>query len=143
MSALLCCFFCWQTSPPYSGYHKVYLYSPYSASLSLPHANTTPSLIHRHGLPTRPLKTSVASRSSLPACTSPEPSPFLSPAGTCAVIVTKSGTCRSLVANLAAANHFTKSHLEIAENKALMEKANFYYISVSSRGFLVRFLLEV
>ncbi|XP_069992515.1 uncharacterized protein Adk2 isoform X2 [Penaeus vannamei] len=49
--------------------------------------------------------------------------------GTCAVIVTKSGTCRSLVANLAAANHFTKSHLEIAENKALMEKANFYYIS--------------
>ncbi|XP_063594068.1 uncharacterized protein LOC134771052 isoform X2 [Penaeus indicus] len=49
--------------------------------------------------------------------------------GTCAVIVTKSGTCRSLVANLAAANHFTKSHLEIAENKALVEKANFYYIS--------------
>jgi len=51
------------------------------------------------------------------------------PTGTCAVIVTKKGKCRSLVAYLAAANHFTKSHLEIPENKALMEKAGFYYIS--------------
>nr|XP_045625939.1 adenosine kinase-like isoform X1 [Procambarus clarkii] len=49
--------------------------------------------------------------------------------GTCAVVVTKNGKCRSLVANLAAANHFSKSHLEIPENKALMEKAKFYYIS--------------
>jgi len=49
--------------------------------------------------------------------------------GTCAVIVTNKGKCRSLVANLAAANHFTKSHLELEENKALLEKAEFYYIS--------------
>lgn len=52
-------------------------------------------------------------------------------AGTCAVVVTKNGKCRSLVANLAAANHFSKSHLEIPENRALMEKAKYYYISVS------------
>jgi len=51
------------------------------------------------------------------------------PTGTCAVVVTKNGMCRSLVANLAAANHFTKSHLEIPENKAIMEKAKYYYIS--------------
>ncbi|KAK3853436.1 hypothetical protein Pcinc_031615 [Petrolisthes cinctipes] len=51
------------------------------------------------------------------------------PTGTCAVVVTKNGKCRSLVANLAAANHFTKSHLEIPENRALLEKAKYYYIS--------------
>ncbi|XP_071538157.1 uncharacterized protein Adk2 isoform X2 [Panulirus ornatus] len=51
------------------------------------------------------------------------------PTGTCAVVVTKNGKCRSLVANLAAANNFSKSHLEIPENRALMEKAKFYYIS--------------
>ncbi|CAL4182117.1 unnamed protein product, partial [Meganyctiphanes norvegica] len=51
------------------------------------------------------------------------------PTGTCAVVVTKAGTCRSLVANLAAANLFTKSHIEIPENHALIEKAKFYYIS--------------
>ncbi|KAA0184884.1 hypothetical protein HAZT_HAZT000360 [Hyalella azteca] len=51
------------------------------------------------------------------------------PTGTCAVVVTKGGKCRSLVANLAAANHFSKSHLDIPENKALIEKAKFYYIS--------------
>jgi len=51
------------------------------------------------------------------------------PTGTCAVIVTNKGKCRSLVANLAAANHFTKDHLELPENKALMEKASIFYIS--------------
>ena len=51
--------------------------------------------------------------------------------GTCAVVVTKNGTCRSLVANLAAANHFTKSHIDVPENRALLEKAEYYYISVS------------
>ncbi|XP_068231083.1 uncharacterized protein Adk2 isoform X1 [Palaemon carinicauda] len=51
------------------------------------------------------------------------------PTGTCAVVLTNNGKCRSLVANLAAANHFTISHLENPENKALMEKAQFYYIS--------------
>ncbi|XP_042210242.1 adenosine kinase 2-like isoform X1 [Homarus americanus] len=51
------------------------------------------------------------------------------PTGTCAVVVTKNGMCRSLVANLAAANHFTKSHLNITENMSLLEAAKFYYIS--------------
>jgi adenosine kinase len=47
--------------------------------------------------------------------------------GTCAALIT--GTHRSLCAYLAAANHFTKSHLDKPENYKLMEKANFYYIS--------------
>ncbi|MPC34581.1 Adenosine kinase 2 [Portunus trituberculatus] len=57
------------------------------------------------------------------------------PTGTCAVVITKNGACRSLVANLAAANHFSKSHLDVPENKALMEKAKFYYIS--GLGFML------
>jgi len=51
------------------------------------------------------------------------------PTGTCAVVVTNSGKCRSLVANLAAANHFTKSHIEKPENQEIINKANFIYIS--------------
>jgi len=47
--------------------------------------------------------------------------------GTCAVVLT--GKERSLVANLSAANHFTKDHLVKTENKALMEKAQYYYIT--------------
>jgi adenosine kinase len=49
------------------------------------------------------------------------------PTGTCAVLIT--GNDRSLCANLAAANHFTKDHLDKPESRALMEKAKFYYIS--------------
>jgi adenosine kinase len=49
----------------------------------------------------------------------------------------KTGTCaalifdeyRSLCAHLAAANCFTKDHLDIPENRELVEKANFYYIA--------------
>jgi len=51
------------------------------------------------------------------------------PTGTCAVVVTKAGTCRSLVANLSAANSFTKSHIDVPENRALIDNAKFYYIS--------------
>lgn len=47
--------------------------------------------------------------------------------GTCAVCVT--GTNRSLVAYLGAANHFAKDHLEVQENRGLMEKAQFYYMA--------------
>jgi len=47
------------------------------------------------------------------------------PTGTCAVCLT--GTNRSLVAYLAAANHFTKDHLDIPENRELMEKAHYFY----------------
>ncbi|XP_031562897.1 adenosine kinase 2-like [Actinia tenebrosa] len=49
------------------------------------------------------------------------------PTGTCAVCIT--GKNRSLVANLAAANHYTKDHLDIPENWALVEKADFFYIA--------------
>jgi len=49
------------------------------------------------------------------------------PTGTCAALIT--GTNRSLCAYLAAANHFTKSHLDKADNFALVEKARFYYIT--------------
>ncbi|TMS37652.1 hypothetical protein L596_004540 [Steinernema carpocapsae] len=50
---------------------------------------------------------------------------------------TKTGTCgvllyenfRSLCAHLAAANTFTIDHLDVEANKALVEKAKFYYIA--------------
>jgi adenosine kinase len=51
------------------------------------------------------------------------------PTGTCAVLVSDEGRNRSLCAYLAAANHFSKSHLEIPENRKLMEHAQFFYIS--------------
>ncbi|XP_045213366.2 uncharacterized protein LOC123564109 isoform X2 [Mercenaria mercenaria] len=47
------------------------------------------------------------------------------PTGTCAVIVT--GEDRSLCANLAAANCFTKDHLDNAANWELVEKADYFY----------------
>lgn len=49
--------------------------------------------------------------------------------GTCAVLIT--GKERSLCANLAAANCFSPSHIAEPENKKLIEKAQFYYVSVS------------
>jgi len=49
--------------------------------------------------------------------------------GTCAVVVTQGGKCRSLVANLAAANHFTKDHIDLPENKAIIDQAKLVYIS--------------
>lgn len=39
---------------------------------------------------------------------------------------------RSLCAYLAAANHFTVDHLKKPEVRALMEKAQYYYMSVSN-----------
>lgn len=39
---------------------------------------------------------------------------------------------RSLVAYLAAANLFAKDHLEVSENRALLEKAKVFYTAVSS-----------
>jgi len=49
------------------------------------------------------------------------------PTGTCAVLLT--GKHRSLVAYLAAANKFDKSHLAIKSNWALVEKAHYYYMA--------------
>lgn len=51
--------------------------------------------------------------------------------GTCAVLV--NGDKRSLVANLAAANHFKPTHFDITENWDVVKKAEFYYIS----GFFI------
>lgn len=47
--------------------------------------------------------------------------------GTCAVCIFEEH--RSLCAHLAAANCFTKDHLDAPGNQSLMEKAQFYYIS--------------
>lgn len=48
------------------------------------------------------------------------------PTGTCAVLVT--GEDRSLVANLAAANHFKPNHFDDKENWDIVEKADYFYI---------------
>uniref|UniRef100_A0A336M4V2 Adenosine kinase n=1 Tax=Culicoides sonorensis TaxID=179676 RepID=A0A336M4V2_CULSO len=53
------------------------------------------------------------------------------PTGTCAVLIT--GTKRSLVANLAAANLFTLDHIKKEENFKYLENAEYYYIS----GFFI------
>jgi adenosine kinase len=47
------------------------------------------------------------------------------PTGTCAVCLT--GCNRSLVAYLAAANHFSRDHLDVTANRKLMEKAHYFY----------------
>lgn len=56
--------------------------------------------------------------------------------GTCAVLITNNGTQRSLCANLAAANHFTVDHIQLPENKKLIEAVDFVYVSVSILGFV-------
>jgi len=49
------------------------------------------------------------------------------PTGTCAVLIHEKE--RSLVANLAAANKFNKSHLDSDEMKATIEQAGFFYVT--------------
>ncbi|CAI6362117.1 unnamed protein product [Macrosiphum euphorbiae] len=51
------------------------------------------------------------------------------PTGTCAVIVTNNGKDRSLCANLSAAETFTECHLDVPENKAIIENAKFYLVT--------------
>jgi len=58
------------------------------------------------------------------------------PTGTCAVLV-KDGE-RSLIANLAAANNFKKSHLETPESVAIYTAAKFYYVA----GFFLTVSVE-
>ncbi|KAI9183616.1 adenosine kinase [Blastocladiella emersonii ATCC 22665] len=48
--------------------------------------------------------------------------------GTCAVLITEQGANRSLVANLSAAEKYKVEHLQRAENWALVESADYYYI---------------
>lgn len=49
--------------------------------------------------------------------------------GTCAVLLTKRGNCRSLCTRLAAAECYSVGHLLEPTNKKLMEEASHYYIS--------------
>mmetsp|Transcript_31018 Transcript_31018/g.29625 ORF Transcript_31018/g.29625 Transcript_31018/m.29625 type:complete len:345 (-) Transcript_31018:89-1123(-) len=56
--------------------------------------------------------------------------------GTCAVLV--NGGERSLVANLAAANTFTHSHLETSEAKEIIQRAQIFYVS----GFFLTVSVE-
>ena len=51
------------------------------------------------------------------------------------MLLSDNGTHRSLCANLAAANLFTKDHIEVPENLQLIEKADFYYITVIKKKF--------
>lgn len=46
------------------------------------------------------------------------------------MLLTGSGNDRSLCANLAAANLFTKEHIDTPENRKLIEAADCYYITV-------------
>ena len=52
--------------------------------------------------------------------------------GTCAVLVDPTGE-RSLLTNLAAANHFKESHLDAPEQASVIEKAKYYYMAGESR----------
>lgn len=47
--------------------------------------------------------------------------------GKCAVLIT--GKHRSLIADLAAANHFSEEHIELEENARIVNSTDFYYIS--------------
>eukprot|EP00030_Apusomonadida_sp_AF-17_P000109 a1169_346.p2 GENE.a1169_346~~a1169_346.p2 ORF type:complete len:360 (+),score=171.10 a1169_346:44-1081(+) len=51
------------------------------------------------------------------------------PTGTCACLITNAGKARSLVANLAAANHYKADHLHRPEIWSLVEGAQLYYSS--------------
>jgi hypothetical protein len=46
-------------------------------------------------------------------------------------VVTNNGKDRSLCANLSAAKTFTEDHLEVPENKSIIENASFYLVTVS------------
>merc|ERR1712137_255182 len=59
-----------------------------------------------------------------------------SPTGTCAVLVNNGE--RSLIANLAAANNFKKSHLETPESREIYHKAKYFYIA----GFFLTVSME-
>lgn len=48
--------------------------------------------------------------------------------GTCGVLITNQGANRSLVANLAAANHFKRTHFDQDDVKNIIDKADYFYI---------------
>ncbi|XP_065212777.1 uncharacterized protein LOC135840267 isoform X2 [Planococcus citri] len=51
------------------------------------------------------------------------------PTGTSAVIISKDGKSRSIVANLSASQMFTIKHIETPENKKVIENAQYFYIT--------------
>lgn len=51
------------------------------------------------------------------------------PTGTCAVLVTNQGQCRSLVADLGAANTYKIEHLQHPDQWQLVEAAQYFYIA--------------
>uniref|UniRef100_A0A2S2NCJ1 Adenosine kinase n=1 Tax=Schizaphis graminum TaxID=13262 RepID=A0A2S2NCJ1_SCHGA len=51
------------------------------------------------------------------------------PTGTCAVIITNGGKYRSLCANLSASKSYTDEHLELPENKKIIQNAKFYLVT--------------
>lgn len=65
------------------------------------------------------------------------------PTGTCAVLITKNGTQRSLCANLAAANCFTPDHIHKPENMNYVKNAEFYYVSGFFLTVSIESILEV
>lgn len=65
------------------------------------------------------------------------------PTGTCAVLITKNGTQRSLCANLAAANCFTIDHIQKPENMKYVKNAEFYYVSGFFLTVSIDSILEV
>jgi len=75
------------------------------------------------------MKQSVQTESGVRAVYQIDPA---QPTGTCGVIVSNHGKNRSLVANLGAANHFKKSHLETHKSDVL-DKASLIY----SSGFFI------
>lgn len=58
--------------------------------------------------------------------------------GSCAVLITNNGHNRSLCANLAAAECFTKDHLEDPSVQSILQSAEFYY----SSGFFLTVSIE-
>ncbi|KAL1123504.1 hypothetical protein AAG570_002582 [Ranatra chinensis] len=60
------------------------------------------------------------------------------PTGTCAVLITKNGTNRSLCANLAAAELFTIDHIRRPDVRQAIEQAEVYY----SSGFFLTVSIE-
>ena len=50
--------------------------------------------------------------------------------GTCAVLITEGGANRSLVANLAAANHFKRTHFDNSDVMDIVKKSDYFYIGV-------------
>ncbi|XP_054715868.1 uncharacterized protein LOC129225303 [Uloborus diversus] len=51
------------------------------------------------------------------------------PTGTCAVVITDNGANRSLCANLSAANHFSREHLDTPTSQSIINNAKYFYIT--------------